>query len=83
MDVALGDVARKVGRFREVAAGAGRPDIPITLVTFGDPTPDTLRRYRDLGVRRVVLGAARSGWDDPTTTLPFVDRYATLLDDLR
>ncbi|HMG43297.1 MAG TPA: LLM class F420-dependent oxidoreductase [Acidimicrobiales bacterium] len=83
MDIALGDVARKVGRFREIAVAAGRPDMPVTIVAFGDPAPDTLRRYRDLGVRRVVLGAARAGSDDPATTLPFVDRYAALLDELR
>jgi probable F420-dependent oxidoreductase len=83
MDVTLGDVAKKIGRFRQAAEAAGRGDIPITIVAFGDPTPATLHHYRDLGVRRVVLGAARKGWDDPAATLPFIDCYAELIDELR
>ena len=78
MDVALGDVARRIARFREVAAAAGR-EIPISLVAFGDPTPETLHHYRELGVVRTVIGASRTGWDDPGTTMPFIDRYAALV----
>ncbi len=81
MDVALGNVGRRVARFREAAAEAGR-EIPISLVTFGDPTPDTLHQYRELGVVRTVIGAARTGWDDPSTTMAFVDRYAGLVAEL-
>jgi probable F420-dependent oxidoreductase len=81
MDVALGNVAKRVGRFHEAAAAAGR-DIPISLVTFGDPTPETLHGYRELGIRRAVIGAAREGWDDPSTTLEFIDRYAPLVAEL-
>jgi probable F420-dependent oxidoreductase len=81
MDVALGSVAKKVGIFREAAAEAGR-DIPITLVTYGDPTPETLHEYRELGVARAIIGAARTGWDDPASTMPFIDRYAGLVGEL-
>lgn len=83
MDVALGDVAKKIGKFREAAAAAGRPDIPVTIVTFGDPSLETLQRYRDLGVERAVVGAARQGWNDGATSIPFVDRYAGYLDQLK
>jgi probable F420-dependent oxidoreductase len=83
VDAALGNVAKRVARFREAAAAAGRGDVPVTLVTFNDPDPDVLRAYRDLGVERVVLGPNRVGWDDPASTWPFVDRYAELVDELR
>lgn len=81
MDVALGDVARKVARFREAAAAAGRDplSIPITMVTFGDPSRVALETYRELGVERVVIGAARSGWDEPSTILPFLDEWAPVV----
>jgi hypothetical protein len=53
------------------------------MVTWGDPTIDTLEAYRDLGIERVVLGAGRRGWDDPGTTYPFIDRYAAYFEALR
>jgi probable F420-dependent oxidoreductase len=86
MDAALGGpvpngVAKKVARFREAAAELGR-DIPISLITFGDPTPETLHHYRELGIVRTVIGASRTGWNDPSTTMPFIDRYAPLIDEL-
>jgi probable F420-dependent oxidoreductase len=86
MDLALGGpesggVARKIAKFRSVAEENGR-EIPISLVTFGDPTPETLHHYRELGVVRTIVGAARTGWDDPATTLPFLDRYAPLIAEL-
>lgn len=82
VDVGLGNVERRVERFRQAVADHGRPSVPITLVVFGDPDVDDLRRYRDLGLERVVLGANRSGWDDPDTTYPFIDRYATTIEEL-
>jgi probable F420-dependent oxidoreductase len=84
MDVALGDVGKKIGRFRQAAAEAGRDpeSIPISIFTFGDPTFDVLAGYRDLGVQRVVIGGSRAGWDDPATTLPFLDTYAAMIGDL-
>jgi probable F420-dependent oxidoreductase len=83
MDAVLGNVARRIARFREAAAEAGRDDIPITIVTYGDPTPDTLHHYRELGVVRAVVGGARPNWDDPTTAMAYIDRIAPLVDELR
>jgi alkanesulfonate monooxygenase SsuD/methylene tetrahydromethanopterin reductase-like flavin-dependent oxidoreductase (luciferase family) len=84
MDVALGDVAKKLGLFRAAVERAGRdPDsIPITMVAFGDVDLATLADYRDLGVERVLVGANRTGWDDPTTTFPCIDRYAAMIPEL-
>jgi probable F420-dependent oxidoreductase len=84
MDIALGDVPKKIAKFREVAAEAGRDpaSIAITVTAFGDPDPAALEAYRSLGVERVVIGAARTGWDDPTTILPFLDAFAGLAAEL-
>ncbi|MFL6204235.1 MAG: TIGR03619 family F420-dependent LLM class oxidoreductase [Acidimicrobiales bacterium] len=82
MDLALGDVAKRVRRFRDALADAGRPPVPIILGAWGDPTREQLLGYADLGVEQVVLGAGRAGWDDPATALPFVDRYAPLVGEL-
>lgn len=82
MDVALGDVARQVRRFRERLAEAGRDEVPITIVAFGDPTPETLHGYAELGIERAVVGVGHRGWDDPGSTYPFIDRYAALVADL-
>jgi probable F420-dependent oxidoreductase len=81
MDIALGNVAKRITRFREKAADAGR-EIPVSLVTYGDPTPELLHHYRDLGVKRTIIGAARTGWDDQATSLPFIDTYAPLIPEL-
>ena len=84
MDIALGDVAKKIGRFRAAAEAGGRDPsaIPISIVTFGDPTLATLAHYREVGAERVVVGASRAGWDDPATTMPFIDTYAAMVAEL-
>ena len=82
MDLALGNVAKRVERFRQAVAEAGRAPMPIILMTWGDPTLTTLASYRDLGIERVVVGPNRDGWDDPSRTLPFLDRYAELVPEL-
>lgn len=80
MDIALGDVPKRVARFRDAVADAGRDpaDVPITITTFGDPTPEALETYASIGVERAVIGAARTSWDDPSTILAFLDTYAPL-----
>lgn len=83
VDLALGNVGKQLGRFRQTVADAGRDPVPVTLVVFGDPTADRLREYRDLGVERCVLGADRRGWEDHDTAYPFLDTYAVLVDGLR
>ncbi len=83
MDLALGNVARRVTRFREAVVAAGRDDVPVTIITYGDPTIETLSAYRELGIARVVVGAARQGWDDPATAMPFMEHYTRYVDELR
>jgi probable F420-dependent oxidoreductase len=82
LDVTLGDVTKRVNKFRQLSNDAGRQDIPISMVAFGDPTLDTLMMYRDLGIERVIVGSGREGWDDPSGVPAFIERYATMRDKL-
>jgi probable F420-dependent oxidoreductase len=80
LDVTLGDVPKRVNKFRQLSADAGRNDIPISMVAFGDPTLDTLLMYRDLGIERVIVGSGRDGWEDPSGVPAFIDRYTKMRD---
>ena len=82
LDVTLGDVTKRVNKFRQLSADAGRHDIPISMVAFGDPTLDTLLMYRDLGIERVIVGSGRDGWEDPSGVPAFIDLYAEMRDQL-
>ena len=82
LDVTLGDVPRRVAKFRSIATEQGRPNLPITMVAFGDPSLDTLLAYRDLGIERVVVGSGRDGWEDPSGVPEFIARYAAFVDRL-
>ncbi|GAB3321976.1 LLM class F420-dependent oxidoreductase [Haliea atlantica] len=84
VDVAMGDVAEGIRGFREQVAGNGRdPDrVPITLQTLMTPDLDTLKRYRDLGVERIVVGVALDMWDQPEKIMPMVDEFGELIQKL-
>ena len=82
LDVTLGDVPKRVTKFRQLSTDAGRQDIPISMVAFGDPSLDTLLMYRDLGIERVIVGSGRDGWEDPSGVPAFIERYANMRDQL-
>jgi probable F420-dependent oxidoreductase len=82
LDVTLGDVPKRVAKFRQLSTDAGRQDIPISMVAFGDPSLDTLLMYRDLGIERVIVGSGRDGWEDPSGVPAFIERYAKMRDQL-
>ena len=82
LDVTLGDVTKRVNKFRQLSTDAGRQDIPISMVAFGDPTLDTLMMYRDLGIERVIVGSGREGWENPSGVPAFIERYAAMRDKL-
>jgi len=82
LDVTLGDVPKRVAKFRQLSTDAGRQDIPISMVAFGDPSLDTLLVYRDLGIERVIVGSGRDGWEDPSGVPAFIERYANMRDQL-
>lgn len=82
LDVTLGDVTKRVNKFRQLSQDAGRQNIPISMVAFGDPILDTLLMYRDLGIERVIVGSGRDGWEDPSGVPAFIERYANMRDQL-
>ncbi|HVV29635.1 MAG TPA: TIGR03619 family F420-dependent LLM class oxidoreductase [Mycobacteriales bacterium] len=85
LDIGLGGlrrIERKLNGYREACAEAGRPAGEVTLMVWGEPEPDLIRRYRDLGVARAVLGAGLLG-GPPDATLSYLDKYAGLVDELR
>ena len=71
------DVSAYMPQFRTMAQAAGRDpaDVPVTL--WGPPPDaDTLRRYRDLGVARVVVSLELAGRD---AVLPVLDRWVGIM----
>lgn len=83
-DAALGDVPAALERFRALAHDAGRDPagLDLTIMVWGEPTLEVLQSYRELGFNRAVLGGGRRDGTDPTTTLPFLDRCAELVERL-
>src|SRR5712692_6813255 len=72
-----GNIEDTIPLYKQMLAEAGRSlaDVPITM--FGVPADaDLIKRYRDLGVTRVVGGCPPEGADK---TLPLLDRWAEII----
>jgi len=68
------DILAHLPAFRDMARAAGRDPATIPITTFGTPSdPDTLKRYRDAGVERVVFSIAS---EDKDKTLATLDQLA-------
>jgi alkanesulfonate monooxygenase SsuD/methylene tetrahydromethanopterin reductase-like flavin-dependent oxidoreductase (luciferase family) len=70
---ALADLHRKA-----VAAGRNPASLSVSVFAFEATQSDTLKRYHDLGIARVVLVAPRRLGD----ALPFLDRLARIMPDI-
>ena len=72
-----GDVFEFVPKFRELLKEAGRDPatFPVSLFSSVDDV-DTLKRYRDLGIVRVVVSLPAAKQDE---ILPILDRWAGLM----
>ncbi|CAH0990977.1 hypothetical protein SIN8267_01078 [Sinobacterium norvegicum] len=83
-DVALPDVVQSVKDFREQVASFGRnpDDVEITIVVMDDPSPDKLKRYRDAGIDRALIGVGLENWDKPEIIQPMIERFAPHIPDL-
>jgi probable F420-dependent oxidoreductase len=83
-DVALLDPAESIKNYRRQVADAGRnpDDMDITLVVMDSPDADKLKRYRDLGVTRALVGVGMENWDKPEIVMPMIDEFAELIPQL-
>jgi probable F420-dependent oxidoreductase len=72
-----GDVFEYVPKFRDMLKEAGRDPatFPISLFSSTE-NPDVLKRYRDLGVVRVVVAVPAAKED---VVLPILDKWAKLI----
>jgi probable F420-dependent oxidoreductase len=75
-----GDVFEVVPKFRDMLKEAGRDaaTCPISLLDSPED-PDTLKRYRDLGVVRVVIPLPAAKRD---VVLPILDRWSKVISQL-
>src|ERR1700761_5106925 len=71
-----GDVFDYVPKFRDMLKQAGRDPATFPISLFGSTEdPDLLKRYRDLGVVRVVISLPAAKED---VVLPILDKWAKL-----
>jgi probable F420-dependent oxidoreductase len=72
-----GDIAEYLPQFRQMATEAGRDPATIPLSLFSVPEEaDTMKRYRDLGISRVVVNLPS---EDAGQILPVLDRWAEII----
>jgi len=84
VDVALPDVARSIGDFRQLVRDCDRnpDDVEITLVVMAEVSADLLKSYRDMGIDRCNIGVGMQNWDKPEMVMPMIERFSKLIPDL-
>jgi len=71
------DVVALLPEFRRMAAEAGRNPNGLEVTVYGvAPDPESIRRYAEAGVARVVLGLPSASRDE---VMPILGRYAEIL----
>jgi probable F420-dependent oxidoreductase len=72
-----GDLGEQIQQFRQMAKEAGRDPDELPVTVFGAPdNADELKRYRDIGVARALVGLPSAGSDE---IIPIIDRWAELM----
>ncbi|MFL5253242.1 MAG: LLM class F420-dependent oxidoreductase [Rhodopila sp.] len=76
-----GDVFDTVPKFREMLKEAGRDEASCPVSVFSTlEDADTLKRYRDLGIVRIVVSVPA---EKESAVLPILDRWAVLIRQIR
>lgn len=78
MAIALGDIQRKVTKFRQLAAEAGRGDVPISILVSDTPDLAMLEGLAELQVERVVFSPPPASEHDPEALFAFLDSCVEL-----
>lgn len=83
-DIALFDPAASIKAFRQSVQDYGRDpeQVGITVVMMNTPTADGLKRFRDLGVERVIVGVGVDNWDRPEVVKPMIELCGALIPEL-
>ncbi len=72
------DLLEEIPRFRQMAAEAGRDPASLPITAWYPPRDlDLMKRYRDLGVERVVFSVPS---DPAETVLPHLDEIGALME---
>lgn len=84
VDVAMPDPAKGIEDFRQAVSDFGRnpDDVEITMVMMSEPTVDAMKRFRDLGVKRVNIGVGVDNWDKPEIVMPMIEQFAKIIPEL-
>ena len=71
------DLAEQLVQFTKMAKEAGREPASLPITIFGAPEDaDTLKKYRDMGVARALVGLPSASSDE---IIPILDRWGDLM----
>jgi probable F420-dependent oxidoreductase len=82
IDIGDGHLCKRLEAFRHMLLERGRDPhtVPVSVVSFSDPTLDQLRRYQDMGITRVVINESGLPSD---AMIRLLDQIAELIPRLR
>ncbi|MAY36606.1 MAG: LLM class F420-dependent oxidoreductase [Spongiibacteraceae bacterium] len=85
VDVALPNIETAVSEFKQMVEDNGRDpnSVEITLQVMDSPTPDKLKRFRDMGFDRCNIGVSMDMWDKPDQFLPMIEKFADVIPELK
>lgn len=82
IDIGHKDFGGKLEKFHAMLRDQGRDpaSVPVSIMALYDPTLDQLKRYRDLGIARVLINEPGRGGD---AAIKLLDDYAAMIPALK